>query len=326
MNCDAPHPYTFATGEITYPQSFQASRAMASSVVEISSEAIRQQDAGSLAEMMPCMMFLDNSNFFSEGQKWMAHYYGLTCLSDQRFRLNMEGLAMKLIHGRPIVDIHVYGSNKLDSDATERVWAAFREAGAQTHVLPRSTFTGRERQVDGSLVADLMKMVRRADREYVGCAIVGSGDEDALGACKNVLEKTRWSVEVWSVKSGLSSKFAQLQKLYPTRLHISPLDGMFADALQHEDGSAACYVKRQWNDCKSANQSNTFLVRGVPNHGISELVDAVSRAAQYPATASNNGLPRGVIAISILQCVKASALTDAMHKGKLAASQFGQIA
>ena len=97
-------------------------------------------------------IFIDHSNLFIEGRKYMAKQQHLVVKQDNRYRIEFSEITKVLAKNRNILCTKLYGSGSLSNSP---VWTAMKEEGIQPKVFDRSA-RGREKEVDSTLVADVV--------------------------------------------------------------------------------------------------------------------------------------------------------------------------
>ena len=112
----------------------------------------------------------------------------------------------------------LYGSEPPPIDS---VWQKIRERGWKVITTQRSSFTGKEKQVDHQMVADITALVS-------GCIVKGkivmvSGDADMIPAISKSLQM-KWSTEIWMWGNGVSNALKQLAEENPGLMSINILD------------------------------------------------------------------------------------------------------
>jgi uncharacterized LabA/DUF88 family protein len=169
--------------------------------------------------MNECLILVDNSNIFIEGQKCSAKKKGIlkTNVADRdpcdvSWRLNFGNLLDHLAHGRRILDAILVGSRPPQSD---NVWEAARLTGFQVIVYNRSG--GVEKAVDTELVAQGTEIICSLAGPSV--LVIASGDRDFIPLV-NVAHRKKWEVEMCA----FSSSFSPAGDMAMSVDRIRPLD------------------------------------------------------------------------------------------------------
>jgi uncharacterized LabA/DUF88 family protein len=153
--------------------------------------------------MPECLILLDNSNIFIEGQKLSAKRKGVNRVSptdkdpcDPSWRINFGSLLLHLADGRKIIDAVLVGSRPPQNDG---VWEAARVKGFQVIVYERS---GREEKaVDTELVARGTEIICSGGDPKI--LVIASGDRDFIPLV-NVAHRKKWDVEMCAFSSAFS--------------------------------------------------------------------------------------------------------------------------
>ena len=109
--------------------------------------------------MLECVILVDNSNLFIEGQKQSARQKGFSSSdaniptpSDPSWRIEFGQSLVELANGRPIRSAILVSSRPPSNDS---VWESAGEKGFEVIVHDRSG--NREKAVDTELVGDIVK-------------------------------------------------------------------------------------------------------------------------------------------------------------------------
>jgi uncharacterized LabA/DUF88 family protein len=147
--------------------------------------------------MDKCVIVVDNSNIFIEGQKASAKAKGVAPdpampnrrPNDPSWRIDFGGLLAELAAGRRIHAAVLVGSRPPKNDS---VWGAAERHGFTVTVHDRSS-AGKEKAVDTELVAQ--------GTEIICCAagpmdlVIASGDRDFVPLA-SVAHRRNWEVEM----------------------------------------------------------------------------------------------------------------------------------
>ena len=152
------------------------------------------------AQLPKLGIFVDDSNLWIEGKKAYAQNHGLSTVEDPQARFDFKEL-MKVTTGRRQLEVgarKLYGSVPPPADT---VWAKVEEQGWEVILKKKSYHTGKEKQIDTQLVADVVLLVKETRS---GTVIIVSGDSDYIPAIEVALDHG-WKVEVWSWEAALSA-------------------------------------------------------------------------------------------------------------------------
>jgi uncharacterized LabA/DUF88 family protein len=176
-----------------------------------------------------CLILVDNSNIFIEGQKLSAKRKGIAKSTptdkdpcDPSWRINFKNLLDYLANGRKILDAILVGSRPPQNDG---VWEAAGVKGFQVIVYDRS---GRqEKAVDTELVAQGTEIICSVGGEKV--LVIASGDRDFIPLV-NVAHRRKWEVEMCA----FSSSFSPAGDMATSVERVRPLDADYLKIGQHE--------------------------------------------------------------------------------------------
>ncbi|MBE2269885.1 MAG: NYN domain-containing protein [Anaerolinea sp.] len=173
--------------------------------------------------MHQCVILVDNSNIFIEGQKFSARQKGVFKSSptdkspqDPAWRINFEQLILSLANGRKIHAAILVGSRPPKNDS---VWDAAKQGGFEVIVHDRDS-SNKEKAVDTELVAQGVKIILKAPEPMV--LIIASGDRDFIPLVKTAQEE-QWEVEMWA----FSSSFSLTGEMATSVDRTMPLDQQF---------------------------------------------------------------------------------------------------
>ena len=163
-------------------------------------------------------IYVDDSNMWIEAKKLAANKLNLKCVEDPRLRLDIGKVTDVIANNRKVAWGILYGSEPPPIDS---VWQKIRERGWKVITTQRSSFTGKEKQVDHQMVADITELVS-------GCIVKGkivmvSGDADMIPAISKSLQM-KWSTEIWMWGNGVSNALKQLAEENPGLMSINILD------------------------------------------------------------------------------------------------------
>lgn len=153
--------------------------------------------------MSQCLILVDNSNLFIEGQKFSARRKGVVKVHpadrepcDLSWRMNFGNLLLYLANGRKIIDAILVGSRPPNNDS---VWEAAKKNGFQVTVFDRSG--GKEKAVDTELVARGTETICSIAGPMV--LVIASGDRD-FTPLVSVAHRKNWEVEMCAFSSAFN--------------------------------------------------------------------------------------------------------------------------
>jgi uncharacterized LabA/DUF88 family protein len=175
------------------------------------------------AAKMACLILVDNSNVFIEGQKFSARHKGIfrTAIDtrdpqDPSWRIDFGRLLTFLAEGRPITAAILVGSRPPKNDS---VWAAAEANGFNVIVHDRS-YSGQEKAVDTEIVARGTEII--CDQSQPGIVVLASGDRDFIPLV-HVAQRRNWTVEMCS----FSNAFNPSGQMAMTVNRVRQLDSIF---------------------------------------------------------------------------------------------------
>ncbi|MFZ0804141.1 MAG: NYN domain-containing protein [Terriglobales bacterium] len=173
--------------------------------------------------MAKCVLVVDNSNIFIEGQKHSAAKKGVQkqhpeerepC--DPSWRINFGELLVRLAEGRDIHAAILVGSRPPQNDG---VWKSAKELGFSVTVHDRDS-QHREKAVDTELVAQGTETICSAPEPMT--LVIASGDRDFIPLV-SVAHRRKWTVEM----AAFSSAFSATGDMATTVDKVRPLEEMF---------------------------------------------------------------------------------------------------
>jgi uncharacterized LabA/DUF88 family protein len=170
-----------------------------------------------------CVLLVDNSNVFIEGQKHSARQKGVGFdpvtgrqPGDPSWRINFAALLTALAGPRKIYNAILVGSRPPQNDG---VWDAATKNGFEVRVHERG-MDGKEKAVDTELVAMGAEVICLS-KQPMDLVIV-SGDRDFIPLV-GVAHRLKWEVEM----AAFSSAYNPAGEMAMSVERILPLDSMF---------------------------------------------------------------------------------------------------
>ena len=154
----------------------------------------------------PIWIFVDDSNIWIEAKKLAGRQKGLRTIDDHRLRIDVGKLGDVVAAGRPVVKGILYGSEPPKIDT---VWKKIRECGWEVKTNEKSKITGKEKEVDGNIVADIMDIGYDTPEQDRSTIALISGDADMKPAIEKIIKKG-WKVEIYMWAQGFSSRLKTL--------------------------------------------------------------------------------------------------------------------
>jgi uncharacterized LabA/DUF88 family protein len=170
---------------------------------------------------MDCVILVDNSNLYIEGQKCSAIRKGMLPEklgdrqpSDISWRIDFSRLLTQLADGRTIRGAVLVGSRPPPNDT---VWKMAEQGGFKVITHDRDS-SNKEKAVDTELVAQGTLLIATTPAPAV--LVIGSGDRDFLPLVRIAHELT-WTVEM----AAFSAAFSPTGLMATSVDKIRPLDG-----------------------------------------------------------------------------------------------------
>lgn len=184
-----------------------------------------------------CVILVDNSNIFIEGQKFSAKKKGISqadgrLICDPSWRIDFGQLISIVADKQDVVKAVLVGSTPPQTDS---IWEAAKRGGFQVITHSRN-LSGKEKKVDTEIVAQGTKIICRLaytneDNEVKDKFVLKllSGDSDFIPLVK-VAEEEGWETEMWAFSSSFNSSGEMAQ----TVSSIKPLDNIFEQIGKNE--------------------------------------------------------------------------------------------
>ena len=174
---------------------------------------------------MDCVILVDNSNVFIEGQKYSAKTKGMVRApadmhdpQDPSWRIDFGSLIRKVSEGIPILKAILVGSTPPQSDS---IWQAARDGGFEVITHERSP-SGKEKAVDTEIVAKGTEIICTTAEPAILKLL--SGDRDFIPLIR-IASGRAWETEMWA----FSSAFSAYGEMAQSVTRIKPLDTVFSD-------------------------------------------------------------------------------------------------
>jgi len=183
-----------------------------------------------------CVMFIDNSNIFIEGQKY---YASAQCLNlrvpqDPRCRIDIGKLVNLALRGRTLQHGSLYGS---EPPALDTMLRKIRDRGLNVEVFKKN-FKGKEKEVDPAMSIDAIAYAYESQARKCTVIII-AGDRDYCPLVRMLLKKKReWKVELVAWENSIST---QLKAIKRANFEIITLESLLGE---HVD--SCCFVEARW--------------------------------------------------------------------------------
>jgi uncharacterized LabA/DUF88 family protein len=172
--------------------------------------------------MEKCVIVVDNSNIFIEGQKHSATVKGVQSgdrtVCDPSWRIDFGRLLTRLADGRGIHAAILVGSRP---PANDTVWKSAEQLGFTVTVHDRDS-QRREKAVDTELVAQGTEIICSTNEPMT--LVIASGDRDFIPLV-SVAHRRKWMVEMVAFSSAFSATGAMATSVDRVR----PLEVDFKD-------------------------------------------------------------------------------------------------
>ncbi|NLG39604.1 MAG: NYN domain-containing protein [Fibrobacter sp.] len=173
--------------------------------------------------MPKCLIIVDNSNIFIEGQKFSAKNKNVLktnpCdkdICDPSWRISFGQLLKDVSEGQEIIEAVLVGSRPPKNDS---VWECAENEGFKVTVHDRNT-RNEEKSVDTELVAQGTEII--CSSAEPGILKILSGDRDFIPLV-SVAHRKNWEVEMWAFKNAYKPTGEMAQSVD----RIKPLDDYF---------------------------------------------------------------------------------------------------
>jgi uncharacterized LabA/DUF88 family protein len=178
--------------------------------------------------MNKCVIVIDNSNVWIEGQKFSAGKKGVVKASaeekdicDPSWRIDFGNLLHEVSEGKEIIKAILVGSRPPQSDT---IWKAAENYGFDVFVHDRNS-SGKEKAVDTEIVAQGTEVICTEQNPAIFKLL--SGDRDFIPLI-NMANKRKWETEMWAFTNSFTSvgQMAQsVTRIIPETLKASIVSG-----------------------------------------------------------------------------------------------------
>jgi uncharacterized LabA/DUF88 family protein len=175
--------------------------------------------------MDKCVILIDNSNVFIEGQKFSAKQKGFTGKNefekdycDPSWRIDFGNLIHEIANGLIITKAILVGSTPPASDS---IWEAAKKSGFEVTTHERSS-SGKEKAVDTELVAKGTEIICLSPEPQVLKLL--SGDRDFIPLI-GIANRRSWETEMWAFTSSFSFSGEMAQSVTT----VKTLDSIFTN-------------------------------------------------------------------------------------------------
>jgi uncharacterized LabA/DUF88 family protein len=170
-----------------------------------------------------CVVIIDNSNVWIEGQKFSAKLKGQVKtnpadrdICDPSWRIDFGNLLKEVAEGKTIIKAILVGSRPPQNDS---VWVAAKSHGFEVIVHDRSS-AGKEKAVDTEIVAQGTEIVCTQSTPAILKLL--SGDRDFIPLI-NIATKRNWETEMWA----FTNAFTYGGQMAQSVTRIKPIDKIF---------------------------------------------------------------------------------------------------
>jgi len=192
--------------------------------------AIHSKQQTKLENMDRCVIVIDNSNVWIEGQKYSAKRKGyVKAANDERdicdpsWRIDFGNLLTEISEGNTIIKAILVGSRPPQSDS---IWKAALSYGFDVFVHDRNS-SGKEKAVDTEIVAQGTETICMETTPAILKLL--SGDRDFIPLI-NIANRRGWETEMWAFTNSFTYGGQMAQSVTRTR----PLDVVF-DKIGHNE-------------------------------------------------------------------------------------------
>jgi uncharacterized LabA/DUF88 family protein len=164
-------------------------------------------------------IFLDNSNLWIAAKTLQSKRRGFNSSEDPRIRINIYELA-ELIAKNRSREANIYGSVP---PPTDEVWKKFEENNWKVDKKKRSKITGKEKQVDSQIVADVAEIAKAPEKTTIAMV---SGDADILPGLEKVINAGGWNIEIYMWRHAIAGALREFAS-HHSNVEITELDEYF---------------------------------------------------------------------------------------------------
>lgn len=165
-------------------------------------------------------IFIDNSNIWIAAKSVGGLKKPFNWKEDPRIRVDYGNLLEAIANERPISKPTLYGSRPPDNDS---LWKKFEYLGINVKCEDRSKCTGKEKKVDGHIVADITDLAGTCSPSTIALA---SGDSDPIPGIEKALKKG-WKIEIYTWEHAATNDFKTLVSEKGERVSLKYLDDKF---------------------------------------------------------------------------------------------------
>ena len=210
-----------------------------------------RNECGDCEATRKCVIFIDGSNIFIEGQKYYARRLSLLVPQDPRCRIDIGNLVDLAMQGRPFRWGKLYSS---ESPALDTVWYKFRK---HLHVVTsKRNSKGKHEGVHTALAADAIDYTVTYEHEaHETTIIIIAGDRDYLPLVNKILSKqSGWKIELIAFQNSICKG---MNKINDESFQVITLESLF-----EENTYSICYINAQWrNDLYRIPRSRTIVLQ-----------------------------------------------------------------
>ena len=166
-------------------------------------------------------IFVDDSNIWIEAKKLVSRLKCFDTHEDHRVRIDVGKLTDAVTRGRTVVNRYLYGSEPPPIDT---VWKRMSQQGWNVSRHRRDIFSGKEKQIDTQLVADVTEIACSTPQDRRTTIVLVTGDVNTIPAIEKVMNYPGWRVEVHMWEQAISSALKRFASKYPGKIEIYYLD------------------------------------------------------------------------------------------------------
>ena len=186
-----------------------------------------------------CALFIDDSGFLIEAQKYCARYLNLRVPQDPRCRLDIGKLIDLAVQGRTVCYGKLYCS---EPPALDTVWKKIREhLEVDTYMYQKSS-KGQEKEVDTAMTLDVYDyaLTSRSQARKKTIIIVAR-DRDYYTLVRKILSKEyAWKIELLTFERSMSN---QMRDIKSDNFEVTAVESLFKEKKFMD---SCCYVSARW--------------------------------------------------------------------------------
>lgn len=178
-------------------------------------------------ELPGIWIFVDDSNIWIGAMKLQSSRRGFKTGHDHRVRIDIGKLTDAVAGGRPVAQGTLYGSEPPALDTVWKKIRSFQNWKVDSH--HRSRITGKEKQVDTKLVAEVTRIAIKTPEHERSTIVIVTGDADVIPGLDEVIREDRWKIEIYMWKQSIAKDLYRFASDHKDRITIKKLDDYLSE-------------------------------------------------------------------------------------------------